>query len=186
MIHEPGNLPSSLARAPGGVSRSPRLFSLTGKRAHHAPLRHSAGRTMTVSIELQEAPLPPHEQQAAPMRLYVCTTCRDAEDGGGDPSVRAGARLYAALLAEPSDPAITIIPVECLSVCTRTCAVSFTAPGKWTYVYGDVPAATGAPVILEGARLYARAEEGLIPWKQRPAALKKGVIARVPPQPEVP
>jgi predicted metal-binding protein len=120
------------------------------------------------------------------MRLYVCTTCREDNAEGSDDAIRAGARLYEALLAEPADPAITIIPVECLSVCTRSCAVSFTAPGKWTYVYGDLPAETGAPVLLEGARLYAQTEDGLIPWKQRPAALKKGVIARVPPQTEAP
>lgn len=120
---------------------------------------------------------------AAPMRLYVCTTCREAGDDADDPAARAGARLHAALIAEPADPVITIVPVECLSVCTRSCAASFAAPGKWTYIYGDLPAEQAARILLDGARLYAQTGDGLIPWKQRPAALKKGVVARVPPLP---
>ena len=115
------------------------------------------------------------------MTLFVCVTCRDAAHAPGSPS--AGARLHAAVLAAVEDEAITVVPVECLSVCKRTCAVGFAAPGKWTYVYGDLPAETGAPVILAGARLYAEAPDGLIPWKQRPDALKKGVVSRVPPFP---
>ena len=70
---------------------------------------------------------------------------------------------------------------ECLSVCKRACTISFAAPGKWTYVYGDLPAETGASVILDGAALYAATTDGLIPWRQRPEALKRGVISRVPP-----
>jgi predicted metal-binding protein len=135
---------------------------------------------MTRSIEFRDDP---PEEPAAPMRLYVCTTCREPGDDAGDLAARAGARLYAALIAEPADPAIAIVPVECLSVCTRSCAASFAAPGKWTYVYGDLPSADAARILLDGARLYAQAGDGLIPWKQRPTALKKGVVARVPPLP---
>ena len=113
------------------------------------------------------------------MPLYVCTTCRDAAHSPDAPS--AGARLYASITAAPADAAVRIVPVECLSVCKRVCAVSFAAPGKWTYVYGDLPAATAADIILHGARLYAEAPDGIIPWKQRPDALKKGAVARVPP-----
>ena len=122
----------------------------------------------------------PGAKALTPMMLYVCTTCRDADHVVGQGAPCAGARLFAAISAAPVDPAITIVPVECLSVCKRTCAVSFAAPGKWTYVYGDLPAETAAETILLGARLYAEAKEGLIPWKQRPDALKKGAVARIP------
>ena len=115
------------------------------------------------------------------MTLYVCTTCRDATHSADAPC--AGARLYANIAAVATDPAVRISPVECLSVCKRTCAVSFAAPGKWTYIYGDLPADTAAEIILRGACLYTEAADGIIPWKQRPDALKKGAIARVPPLP---
>ena len=119
----------------------------------------------------------------AATHIYVCTTCKLADEAGLATTERAGARLHRALnaLAEERLAPVDIIPVECLSVCKRACTISFAAPGKWTYVYGDLPAETGADVILDGAALYAAASDGLIPWKQRPEALKRGVISRVPP-----
>jgi predicted metal-binding protein len=36
-------------------------------------------------------------------------------------------------------------------------------------------------MILTAAQLYADAPEGLIPWRERPDAIKRGVIARMPP-----
>jgi len=115
--------------------------------------------------------------------IYVCTTCKLADEAGFAVSERAGARLHRALsaLASERQSPVEIVPVECLSVCKRACTISFAAPGKWTYVYGDLPADTGADVILDGAALYTATNDGLIPWKQRPEALKRGVISRVPP-----
>ena len=115
--------------------------------------------------------------------IYVCTTCKLADEAGLAAPDRAGARLHRALsaLASEREAPVDIIPVECLSVCKRACTISFAAPGKWTYVYGDLPADTGADIILEGAALYGATSDGLIPWKQRPDALKRGVISRVPP-----
>ena len=122
-------------------------------------------------------PLPP----MAPMTLFVCVTCRDAAHVQSEPS--AGSRLHEAIVAaaRTDDEAIAIVPVECLSACKRPCAVGFAAPGKWTYVQADLPSATAAATVLAGARLYARAPDGIIPWRQRPDALKKGAVARVPP-----
>ena len=117
-------------------------------------------------------------------RIYVCVTCRDGDDAT---SVRAGARLHAALdEACRSEPGLTVVPVECLSVCKRPCTVSFAAFGKWTYVYGDLPPDTASTVVIHAARLYTEAPDGLIPWKLRPDAIKKGVVARIPPLPAYP
>ena len=110
--------------------------------------------------------------------VHVCLTCR-AE--GDSPELRAGARLHDALIAArgPGDP--KVVGVECFSVCKRPCTISFAAPGAWTYVYGDFPAETPPAEVLAMARAYGEAPKGLIPWKERPAALKKGVVARLPP-----
>lgn len=117
--------------------------------------------------------LPPTTQ------IYVCVTCRVEGEASDPKDQRAGARLHAALLAQ-AQGAFEIVPVECLSVCKKPCTVSFAAPGKWTYVYGDLlPGAEN--IILTGARLYDATTDGLIAWKLRPDALKKGVVARVPP-----
>jgi len=115
--------------------------------------------------------------------IYVCTTCKLADEAGFAAPDRAGARLHRAVsaLASEREAPVDIIPVECLSVCKRACSFSFADPGNWTYVYGDLPADTGADVSLDGAALYGATSDGLIPWKQRPEALKRGVVSRVPP-----
>ena len=112
-------------------------------------------------------------------RVYVCVTCRSESDVPDGP--RGGARLFQDLAAS-HDGTLDLVPVECLSVCKRPCTVSFAAPGKWTYVYGDLPP-DAVPLIREAARLYAETADGLIPWKLRPDAIKKGAVARIPPLP---
>jgi predicted metal-binding protein len=115
--------------------------------------------------------------------VYVCTTCRDPADP--PEAERAGARLHRAVraLAAARGDSVEIIGVECLSVCKRPCTVALSAPGKWTYVYGDFSPEIGASTLLDGATLYREAPDGLIPWRQRPDALKKGVVSRMPPFP---
>ena len=160
-IREPGDLPSSSsmfrAGCPGAVRRA----------ARRIPARRAAA-----PVELAVADK---------TSIYVCVTCRSAGQPLEPKEERAGFRLFAALEDLPREDNLALVPVECLSVCKRPCTVSFAAPGKWTYVYGDLPDEAAAPVILEGARLYAQAADGLIPWKARPDALKKGVVARIPP-----
>ena len=125
----------------------------------------------------------PARAEAAPAAttLYVCVTCRAEGDAS---EVRAGRSLHDALLAEIGpDPTLRVVPVECLGACRRSCAASLAAPGKWTTVYGDLPADSAAPVLAGTARLYAAAPDGLIPWKLRADIVKKGAGARIPPLP---
>jgi predicted metal-binding protein len=112
--------------------------------------------------------------------IYVCTNCKAAEDTSPE---RAGLRLMTALESAiaASGADIRLEGVECLSVCKRPCTIAFSAPGKWTYVYGDFTPESAPETILASAALYAATDDGLIAWKQRPDALKKGVIARLPP-----
>ena len=122
----------------------------------------------------------PSETAASPATtVLVCTSCRSVEDAADGP--RAGARLHAALAqaAEGRDD-LRVVGVECLSVCKRPVTIGFCAADKWTYVYGDF-APEAAEAILAAADLYGAAGDGLIPWKSRPEALKKGVVARIPP-----
>ena len=112
--------------------------------------------------------------------LYVCTTCRAEGDASG---VRAGARLLDALkeAAAEAKPGLRIEGVECLSVCKRPCTVAVASSGRWTYVYGDLDAATSARTILDGVARYAGTVDGIVPWRERPEAFRKGVVARIPP-----
>ena len=111
--------------------------------------------------------------------LAVCITCR--RDGISPEDTRPGARMLAALAALALPEGVTLRPVECLSACTHGCSVALQAPGKWTYVYGNLDPAAHAPDILHGAALYAASPDGIVTWRDRPALFRKQSLARVPP-----
>ncbi|MBM6592895.1 DUF1636 family protein [Microvirga pudoricolor] len=120
------------------------------------------------------------------LRLYVCVTCRKADAPEGE--IRPGARLHRALRdalqADPANlPRVRIEPVECLSGCKRACTVALSGPGRWTYVYGDLDPDASVEAILDGIRRYGATDNGLVPWRERPEAFRKGVLARIPPFP---
>lgn len=114
--------------------------------------------------------------------LYVCTTCRAPQDDPEGP--RAGALLHAAmsdkLLSRGLADQVQLVPVECLSGCKRPATVSFAGPGRWAYVYGDMTPAE-VDQIIDGFIKYAATPDGLVPWRERPEAIKRGALARVPP-----
>lgn len=114
--------------------------------------------------------------------LYVCTTCRLADDTS---EPRAGARLLTALQDAAAADTVRIEGVECLSVCKRPCTVAVASEGRWTYVYGDLDPVASARTILDGLGLYAGTPDGIVPWKARPEAFRKGVVARIPPFPPI-
>jgi predicted metal-binding protein len=116
--------------------------------------------------------------------LLVCTTCRSAIPANPlavpDTEMRPGAELVQALqLAAPEG--VRVLAVECLSNCSRGCTVALRKPGAWTYVYGNLTPENHVPTILEGAQKYRDAENGLVPWRERPEHFRKNCIARIPP-----
>ncbi len=118
---------------------------------------------------------------SATTTIHVCTTCRAPGETLEPREARAGFRLWRSLLGDAEARDYQINPVECLSVCKRPCTVALSAPGKWTYVYGDLVAETASAIILAGAALYRDAPDGIVAWRSRPDALKRGVVARLPP-----
>lgn len=118
------------------------------------------------------------------VRILVCATCRAA--GADADAPRPGARLAAELsagLALEGDARISVETVECLSVCKRPCTVAVSGEGRWTYIYGDLDAETGAQTLLAFARQYGATADGVVPWRERPEIIRKSVIARLPPFP---
>jgi predicted metal-binding protein len=124
--------------------------------------------------------------------LFICTTCASTWQDGK----RIGKSGGEALLEQISTLAknwelqdnFHIQEVSCMSACSRACAVSFTAAGKYTYLFGDLPANTSesATAVLECASQYYAKPDGLLPWSERPEPLKKGIVARIPPLPNYP
>jgi predicted metal-binding protein len=142
---------------------------LTAPTPHPSPLpqreRPSPDRTAQMTTE----------DHMSPATLLVCVTCKSDERP-------LGAGLFAALgerLAGETDIALT--PIGCLSVCKRPCTVALAAPGKWTYVVGDLARESHLEDIVTAARLYAASPVGIVPWRERPLSFRKGVVSRTPP-----
>jgi len=116
--------------------------------------------------------------------IFVCITCRRAEDVG----VRPGRVMYDALesrLASDPDDRIALQSVECLSVCKRPCTVALAAPRKWTYVVGDLDPEANLGDVIDAAQRFAATRDGIVPWRERPLSFRKGVVSRTPPLPQV-
>ena len=110
--------------------------------------------------------------------IYVCITCR--HPGQAESEARPGAALATATAAAAQGTGVTVREVRCLANCTRGPSAAIRCNGSWTYVFGALDLDC-ASALVEGARLLAGAADGLMPWRGRPAPLKRGLIARVPP-----
>jgi predicted metal-binding protein len=116
---------------------------------------------------------------ASAITIYVCVTCR-----GGKPLDLVpvpGETLATATARAAEGTGIAVRPVRCLANCNRGLSAAVRRDGAWTYVFGDLDPAGGAAALIEGAKLYAAAPDGLMPWRGRPDALKRGLVARTPP-----
>ncbi len=114
-------------------------------------------------------------------RLAVCVTCKAGVETEGD-APRAGRLFYEALLERCAgeDPAVDLMPVECLSLCDDGCSAAISASGKWSYMLGGLEAGM-ADDIVAYAGAYALSKTGLVLPSKRPPALARMVKARMPP-----
>ncbi len=110
--------------------------------------------------------------------IYICITCR--HPGQPDCEPRPGAILAAATAEAARGSGIAVCQVRCLANCSRGPSAAMRCNGSWTYVFGGLEIGCAA-ALVEGARLLASSADGLLPWRGRPAPLKRGLIARVPP-----
>ena len=111
--------------------------------------------------------------------IYVCITCRRASDP--EEGLRPGLLLAHATARAAEGTGVTVRQVRCLANCNRSLSAAIRRDGAWTYVFGELDPDKDAAALVEGAKLFARAEDGIMPWRGRPEILKRGLIARVPP-----
>jgi predicted metal-binding protein len=169
-----GSAPEDSACAVGAAADESFLVGAGFKPAPTAP---SAPPSVVPSAPPSEA-RPPD----CAITIYVCVTCRagrplDLVPVPGDVLAEATARAAAGT-------GMTVRRVCCLANCNRGLSAAVRRDGAWTYVFGHLDpanAAAGAAALVEGARLFARAPDGLMPWRGRPDALKRGLVARTPP-----
>ncbi len=117
--------------------------------------------------------------------VIVCVTCRAAADpveASQSVTPRAGSVLADATLAAVNGSGIRVQRVRCLGNCSRGLSAAIRAENAWSYVFGGLDPAEDGPSLILGAQLLAQAVDGIMPWRGRPDCLKRGLIARVPPQ----
>jgi predicted metal-binding protein len=121
--------------------------------------------------------------QTGRVTVFVCVSCRRVVDGA-ETFERPGAELVGLLrdrLSAAGADDVTVTGLECLAVCKRPCTLAVTAQGCWSYIVGDLDPDAHAADIVAAILAYRRSGNGIVPWAERPACFKKGVVARIPP-----
>lgn len=116
--------------------------------------------------------------------IFVCISCRRSLGDGEESFEQPGRVLIEAIetrLQDDGQGRVSVAGVDCLAVCKRPCTIALTANGKWTYLIGDLDPDTQVDEVVAAARSFAASQNGIVPWRERPASFRKGVIARVPP-----
>jgi predicted metal-binding protein len=117
--------------------------------------------------------------------VMVCITCHVAtapSESSPSDAPRAGSRLADATLVAAADSPVSVQRIRCLGNCNRGLSAAIRAQHTWSYVFGGLDLAADGPSLIIGAQLLAQSADGLMPWRERPECLKRGLIARIPPQ----
>lgn len=106
----------------------------------------------------------------------MCVRCLE-----GKPGALLKARLRALLEDGPDD--FSVAGVTCMAGCGHPLTVAFTAPGKASYLFGDINAECDAADLIAFARLYRSLPDGWCNEGQRPPGLAGKTLARIPADP---
>jgi predicted metal-binding protein len=117
--------------------------------------------------------------------VFVCTSCRRPRETLSDicdfPGRTVLEELPKRLTQEADYATVRVVPVECLAVCKRPATIALSGEGRWMYLIGDLDPECHLDEIASAVRAYAATENGFVPWRDRPPAFRRGVIARIPP-----
>jgi predicted metal-binding protein len=115
--------------------------------------------------------------------IVACETCGGKAQLDASGRTR-GEQLIAELRAaraRAGELPVEVSSVRCLWACTRSCAVALRSPTRVGYLIASLePSELSAAALLDYAVLYAASEDGAVPYKQWPAALKGHFLCRFP------
>lgn len=124
---------------------------------------------------------PEHEAcpQASPVTIVVCSSCRLRGEPEADPRPGSLLARATASAADTASDLVEVRQVACLGNCKRGLSAVMMRDGCWSYVFGDLEVSNASDLIA-GAELFAHSTDGFMPFRARPEALKRGLVARVP------
>ncbi len=111
----------------------------------------------------------PQTQQGT---LMLCRICWEGERSAGIARLRERAEAKG----------VTLRLVNCMAACEDGPSAAILAPRAWTYLLGHLSAEDG-PALVWGAGALAASDDGLLPWKGRPARYREIIRGRIPPDP---
>ena len=116
--------------------------------------------------------------------LSICTRCRDSREAAYD-TTRGGMRLAASVLTRAKkslDQPFNLRGVACMSQCKRPCIAAVSASGCFSYIFGDLDTDNSEHIdaLFGFMSLYVDAPEGFVERKNRPIALQKRILGRLP------
>ncbi|MBM4214151.1 MAG: DUF1636 domain-containing protein [Gammaproteobacteria bacterium] len=112
--------------------------------------------------------------------LTVCVTCTASRSPAKRADLRDGAALYSEVRrAAPAH--LRLRPVRCMSACTRPCTVAMSGSDRFTLLFGGLDPLTATDDILVCFDRYRATRDGFLRREERPSALQRGIIARIPP-----
>ena len=124
---------------------------------------------------LADLAAPPGGAAADGVTVLVCATCR----GESVAEPRPGSLLAGGVRRAADGTGVLVREVACLGNCRRGLSAAIFRTGCWAYVFGGLGTGSGDDLVA-GARLFAGSEDGFLPWRGRPEALKRGLVARIP------
>ena len=114
--------------------------------------------------------------------ITVCDTCNCKEKRGTEILPKDG-EIFAELVEKAATEMdeIEVRRFGCLAGCDHACNVSIQEKDKFSYIFGYFePTLDKAHAIVEFAKQYHHSKTGMVPLKERPAALKGHMRAKLP------
>lgn len=139
-------------------------------------------------MSLQYARLISTEPEATGMNeavVHVCTNCQHPDykarrlgkvGGEAFPEI-----LKTALEEQGLNRTFKIELITCLGNCKKRCRISVGAPGRWSWLIGDLSPEDDFTELMDFLQSWQGAENGLIPKAERSKWLLRHGLGRVPP-----
>lgn len=111
-------------------------------------------------------------------KIFICRSCADDDAAPAGPDLAA--RLRARLSTSAEFGMIEVVDSRCMLSCGKPIAVSLTCPGKMSYLFADVDAATDLGNLVTLIRLYRDSPGGAINDARPVGRLRHCLLGRLP------